>query len=77
MSVPEIHNYWPQGGRVDVGLLGAAGIDRFAGITSVHSGVRLEDVWAATTCDLRTSDPVSVMPAPTVVELDARRAMTI
>src|SRR5438445_12188772 len=32
VSVPEIFRYWPQGGRVDVGFLGAAQIDRFGNI---------------------------------------------
>jgi len=30
VSVPEIFRYWLQGGRVDVGFLGAAQIDKFA-----------------------------------------------
>ena len=30
VSVPEIFSYWLQGGRIDVGFLGAAQIDRFA-----------------------------------------------
>ena len=30
VSVPEIFRYWLQGGRIDVGFLGAAQIDRFA-----------------------------------------------
>ena len=30
VSVPEIFNYWLQPGRIDVGFLGAAQIDRFA-----------------------------------------------
>ena len=28
VSVPEMFNYWLQGGRIDVGFLGAAQIDR-------------------------------------------------
>ncbi|WP_049569697.1 3-oxoadipate--succinyl-CoA transferase [Streptomyces sp. SBT349] len=40
VSVPEIFNYWLQGGRVDVGFLGAAQVDRFANIntTEVDNG---------------------------------------
>jgi glutaconate CoA-transferase subunit B len=38
VSVPEIFNYWLQGGRVDVGFLGAAQIDRFANINTTTIG---------------------------------------
>ncbi|GFE21355.1 hypothetical protein Sliba_18080 [Streptomyces nigrescens] len=40
VSVPEMFNYWLQGGRIDVGFLGAAQVDRFANIntTVVHRG---------------------------------------
>ncbi|MGW0663928.1 CoA-transferase subunit beta [Streptodolium elevatio] len=34
VSVPEMFNYWLQGGRVDVGFLGAAQIDRFANVNT-------------------------------------------
>ena len=34
VSVPEIFGYWLQGGRVDVGFLGAAQIDRSATSTA-------------------------------------------
>src|SRR5438309_12026765 len=34
VSTPEIFRYWLQGGRVDVGFLGAAQIDRFANINT-------------------------------------------
>jgi acyl CoA:acetate/3-ketoacid CoA transferase beta subunit len=34
VAVPEIFNYWLQGGRVDVGFLGAAQVDRFANINT-------------------------------------------
>ncbi|NJQ00111.1 CoA-transferase subunit beta [Streptomyces zingiberis] len=34
VSVPEIFNYWLQGGRIDVGFLGAAQVDRFANINT-------------------------------------------
>jgi glutaconate CoA-transferase subunit B len=36
--VPEIFAYWLQGGRVDVGFLGAAQIDRFANINTTVIG---------------------------------------
>ncbi|HVB14855.1 MAG TPA: CoA-transferase subunit beta [Candidatus Dormibacteraeota bacterium] len=38
VSVPEIFNYWLQGGRVDVGFLGAAQIDRFANLNTTVVG---------------------------------------
>ncbi|MEX2486459.1 MAG: CoA-transferase [Nitriliruptoraceae bacterium] len=38
VSVPEIFNYWLQSGRIDVGFLGAAQIDRFANINSTVIG---------------------------------------
>jgi glutaconate CoA-transferase subunit B len=34
VSVPEMFNYWLQGGRIDVGFLGAAQIDRFANVNT-------------------------------------------
>ena len=47
VSVPEIFNYWVQGGRIEVGFLGAAQMDRFANLNSTtigdydHPSVRL------------------------------------
>ena len=38
VSVPELFAYWLQGGRVDVGFLGAAQIDRFANLNSTVIG---------------------------------------
>ncbi|WP_347403644.1 CoA-transferase [Solwaraspora sp. WMMD406] len=38
VSVPEIFNYWLQPGRVDVGFLGAAQIDRYANINTTVIG---------------------------------------
>ncbi len=38
VPVPEIFNYWLQGGRIDVGFLGAAQIDRFANLNSTVVG---------------------------------------
>src|SRR3954470_5200088 len=37
-SVPEIFNYWLQPGRIDVGFLGAAQIDRYANINTTVIG---------------------------------------
>lgn len=47
VSVPEIFNYWLQGGRIEVGFLGAAQMDRYANLNSTaigdydHPSVRL------------------------------------
>lgn len=38
VSVPEIFSYWLQAGRIDVGFLGAAQIDRFANLNSTVVG---------------------------------------
>ena len=38
VGVPEMFGYWLQGGRIDVGFLGAAQIDRFANLNSTVIG---------------------------------------
>jgi glutaconate CoA-transferase, subunit B len=38
ISVPEVFNYWLQPGRIDVGFLGAAQLDRFANINTTIVG---------------------------------------
>jgi len=38
VSVPEIFSYWLQGGRIDVGFLGAAQLDRFGNINTTVLG---------------------------------------
>ena len=38
VPVPEIFNYWLQAGRIDVGFLGAAQIDRYANINTTVIG---------------------------------------
>ena len=38
VSIPEIFNYWLQSGRIDVGFLGVAQIDRFANINTTIIG---------------------------------------
>jgi glutaconate CoA-transferase subunit B len=38
VSVPEIFNYWLQPGRIDIGFLGAAQIDRFGNINTTVVG---------------------------------------
>jgi glutaconate CoA-transferase, subunit B len=38
VSVPEMFGYWLQGGRIDIGFLGAAQIDRYANLNSTVIG---------------------------------------
>jgi glutaconate CoA-transferase, subunit B len=38
VSVPEVFNYWLQPGRIDVGFLGAAQIDRYGNINTTVLG---------------------------------------
>lgn len=38
VGMPEIFNYWLQSGRIDIGFLGAAQIDRFANINTTYIG---------------------------------------
>ena len=38
VSVPEIFRYWLQGGRISVGFLGGAQVDRFANLNSTVIG---------------------------------------
>ena len=38
ISVPEIFNYWLQPGRIDVGFLGAAQLDKFGNINTTVIG---------------------------------------
>jgi glutaconate CoA-transferase, subunit B len=43
VSVPEIFNYWLQPGRIDVGFLGAAQIDKFGNINTTVIGADYAD----------------------------------
>ena len=43
VSVPEVFNYWLQPGRIDVGFLGAAQIDRFGNINTTVIGADYAD----------------------------------
>ncbi|MFI5839317.1 CoA-transferase subunit beta [Catenuloplanes sp. NPDC051500] len=43
VSVPEIFNYWLQPGRIDMGFLGAAQLDRFANINTTVIGADYAD----------------------------------
>jgi len=38
VSIPEIFSYWLQGGRIDLGFLGAAQVDKYANINSTVIG---------------------------------------
>ena len=38
VSVPEVFSYWLQGGRIDMGFLGAAQVDRFGNLNSTVIG---------------------------------------
>jgi glutaconate CoA-transferase subunit B len=38
VSIPEIFRYWLQGGRVDLGFLGAAQVDKFGSINTTVTG---------------------------------------
>jgi glutaconate CoA-transferase, subunit B len=38
VSVPEIFNYWLQGGRIDIGFLSSAQLDRYANLNSTVIG---------------------------------------
>src|SRR5438105_3113797 len=38
VPLPEVFNYWLQGGRIDVGFLGAAQIDRFGNLNTTVIG---------------------------------------
>jgi glutaconate CoA-transferase, subunit B len=42
VGVPEIFNYWLQAGRIDVGFLGAAQVDRFANLNTTVIGTYAE-----------------------------------
>ena len=79
VSVPEMFGYWLQGGRIDVGFLGAAQIDRFGNLNSTvigdyeHPKVRLPGGGGAPEI-ARSSREVFVMlrqsPRSFVSELD-------
>ncbi|WP_158887758.1 CoA-transferase subunit beta [Amycolatopsis anabasis] len=43
VSVPEVFNYWLQPGRIDVGFLGAAQLDRFGNINTTVIGTNYAD----------------------------------
>jgi len=67
VAVPEMFRYWLQGGKVDVGFLGTAQIDRFANLNTTLIGdykapkVRLPGGGGAP--DLANMDPAEVEAA--------------
>src|SRR5215475_424102 len=68
VSVPEVFNYWLQPGRVDVGFLGAAQIDRYANINTTvigadyrHPKVRLPGAGGAPEIAANCSDVIVVV----------------
>ncbi len=68
VSTPEIFRYWLQGGRIDVGLLGAAQIDRFANINTTVIGpyakpkVRLPGAGGAPEIATHARDLLLILP---------------
>jgi len=68
VSVPEIFSYWLQTGRIDVGFLGAAQIDRFANINTTVIGpydspkVRLPGAGGAPEIAASAKEVMVVMP---------------
>jgi len=68
VSVPEMFRYWLQGGRIDVGFLGAAQIDRFANLNTTVIGpyrrpkVRLPGAGGAPEIATQAKEVLVVMP---------------
>ena len=56
VSVPEMFGYWLRGGRIDVGFLGAAQIDRFGNLNSTVIGDYDAPDGAAARCRRRARD---------------------
>jgi glutaconate CoA-transferase subunit B len=68
VSTPEIFRYWLQGGRIDVGFLGAAQIDRFANVNTTVIGpydrpkVRLPGAGGAPEIGAHAKDLLLMLP---------------
>jgi glutaconate CoA-transferase subunit B len=84
VSVPEIFNYWLQGGRIDVGFLGAAQIDRFGNLNSTVIGsydepkVRLPGAGGAPEIAAHTRRVITIIrqsPRSFVDELDFKTSL--
>ena len=67
VSVPEIFNYWVQPGRIDVGFLGAAQIDRYGNINTTvigsyqHPKVRLPGAGGAPEIAASTKEVIVIV----------------
>lgn len=67
VSVPEIFNYWVQPGRIDVGFLGAAQIDRYGNINTTvigsyaHPTVRLPGAGGAPEIAASTKEVIVIV----------------
>jgi len=79
VSVPEIFNYWVQPGRIDVGFLGAAQIDRYGNINTTvlgsyeHPRVRLPGAGGAPEIAASTKEVIVIVrqsPRTFVAQLD-------
>ena len=84
VSVPEIFNYWLQGGRIDVGFLGAAQIDRHGNLNSTVIGaydepkVRLPGAGGAPEIAAQARRVITIIrqsPRTFVGELDFRSSL--
>jgi glutaconate CoA-transferase, subunit B len=84
VSVPEIFNYWLQGGRIDVGFLGAAQIDRQGNLNSTVIGaydepkVRLPGAGGAPEIAAQAKRVITIIrqsPRSFVGELDFRSSL--
>jgi glutaconate CoA-transferase, subunit B len=84
VSVPEIFNYWLQGGRIDVGFLGAAQIDRQGNLNSTVIGsydepkVRLPGAGGAPEIATHTRRVITIIrqsPRTFVGELDFKTSV--
>ena len=84
VSVPEIFNYWLQGGRIDVGFLGAAQIDRNGNLNSTVIGpydepkVRLPGAGGAPEIAAQAKRVITIIrqsPRTFVGELDFRSSL--
>ena len=84
VSVPEIFNYWLQGGRIDVGFLGAAQIDRHGNLNSTVIGsydepkVRLPGAGGAPEIAAQAGRVITIIrqwPRTFVAELDFKTSL--
>jgi glutaconate CoA-transferase subunit B len=84
VPVPEIFNYWLQGGRIDVGFLGAAQIDRHGNLNSTVIGpydspkVRLPGAGGAPEIAAQAGRVITIIrqsPRTFVAELDFKSSL--